>query len=67
MGKSTTAAKREAMAKQQSTKVRRAGAYIVKAAESRPSGVAGKASGRSSTPSTDDKNLAVALLRAKRA
>lgn len=44
-----------------------AGAYIVKAAESRPSRVEGKTSQRSSTPSSADKRLASTLLKAKRA
>jgi hypothetical protein len=52
---------------QQSTKIRRAGAYIVKAAESRPSRVHAKSDGRVSTPSGDDKRLARALLKTKRA
>jgi hypothetical protein len=50
-----------------STKVRRAGAYIVKAAESRPSRVDSKSDGRKSTPSGEDKRLAQALLKTKRA
>jgi hypothetical protein len=53
------------MAKQ-ATKIQRAGAYIVRAAESRPSSVKGKLHGRSNTPTLEDKNLASALLRAKR-
>ncbi len=52
------------MAKQ--PKPKRAGAYIVKAAESRPTAVTGKRSSRSSTPSIEDKRLASALLNAKR-
>ena len=55
------------MRNQQSPKIRRAGAYIVKAAESRPSRVAAKANGRISTPNSDDKRLAHALLKTKRA
>lgn len=51
------------MAKQ--VKARRAGAYIVKAAESRPAKVAAKPDGRSSAPSREDKRLASALLKAK--
>jgi len=50
-----------------STKIRRAGAYIVKAAESRPSRVVSKSDGRASTPSGDDKRLAHALLKSRRA
>lgn len=48
-------------------KISRAGAYIVKAAESRPSRVLSKPHGRISTPSSDDKRLAHALLETKRA
>jgi hypothetical protein len=55
------------MQKQPSPKIRRAGAYVVKAAESRPSRVAAKANGRIVTPSSDDKRLAHALLKSKRA
>ncbi len=54
------------MRNQQSTSIRRAGAYIVKAAESRPSRVLSKSDGRTSTPSSDDKRLAQALLKTKR-
>ena len=50
-----------------SMKARRAGAYIVKAAESRPSRVASKSGSRTSTPSGNDKRLAHALLKTKRA
>jgi hypothetical protein len=56
-----------AMRNHQSPKIRRAGAYIVKAAESRPSRVLAKSDGRISTPSSDDKRLAHALLKTKRA
>ena len=42
-----------------------AGAYIVKAAESRPSRVAAKPSDRRNAPSTADKRLASALLKVK--
>lgn len=42
-----------------------AGAYVVKAAESRPSRVEGKVRNQSSTPSSADKRLATTLLRAK--
>jgi hypothetical protein len=55
------------MRNQQTTKIRRAGAYIVKAAESRPSRVLAKSAGRISTPSSDDRRLADALLKTKRA
>jgi hypothetical protein len=55
------------MRNQQSTKIRRAGAYIVKAAESRPSRVLSESNGRSTTPSSADKRLAQALLKTKRA
>jgi hypothetical protein len=50
------------MANQRSPKIRRAGSYVVKAAESRPSEVRGKRNGRVSTPSTSDKELARYLL-----
>jgi hypothetical protein len=55
------------MAKQRSTKIRRTGAYIVKAAESRPSRVAAKDGVARSTPNTSDKRLAGALLKVKSA
>jgi hypothetical protein len=55
------------MRNQQTPKIRRAGAYIVKAAESRPSRVVSKSDGRISTPSSADKRLAHALLQTKRA
>lgn len=55
------------MSHQPSTRIRRAGAYIVKAAESRPSRVVSKSDGRTSTPSGADKRLAQALLMTKRA
>lgn len=57
----------EAMRNQSPTKIRRAGAYIVKAAESRPSRVVSKPDARPSTPSRDDKRLAEALLKTRRA
>jgi len=47
------------------TKARIKGAYIVKAAETRPSRVHGKVSDRVSTPSSADKTLVNALLRAR--
>lgn len=53
------------MSNQPPTRIRRAGAYIVKAAESRPSRVVSKPAGRASTPSGDDKRLAQALLKSK--
>jgi hypothetical protein len=56
----------DAMRNQQTPKIRRAGAYIVKAAESRPSRVLAKSDGRMSTPSSADKRLAHALLNTKR-
>jgi len=51
----------------QPMKLSRAGAYIVKAAESRPTRIAAKSGSRTSTPSGADKRLAQALLKAKRA
>jgi hypothetical protein len=56
----------EAMTKQ-TKRAHLAGAYIVKAAESRPTLVQGKTVGKPSTPTQADKNLASALLRAKSA
>lgn len=54
------------MAKKQ-VKVRRTGAYVVKAAESRSARVASKPSGRTHEPSGRDKQLAEALLNQRRA
>jgi hypothetical protein len=46
--------------------VRRAGAYVVKSAESRPSRVVSKTSdGFRATPSADDKSLVATLRRTK--
>lgn len=55
------------MTNEPSGSIRRNGAYVVKAAESRPSRVvASKSDGRSRTPSSEDKKLARALLKSKR-
>ncbi|HEV2999884.1 MAG TPA: hypothetical protein VGW75_04005 [Solirubrobacteraceae bacterium] len=50
------------MAKRKSVNVRRTGAYVVKAAESRSTMVPAKPSGHKSTPSPGDKALAQKLL-----
>jgi hypothetical protein len=58
---------RQALRNAPATKVRPADAYIVKAAESRPSPVAAKANDRPIAPSGEDKRLAHALLKTPRA
>jgi hypothetical protein len=59
---------RENMSKNsRSIKVSRAGAYVVKAAESPSSRVKSKSSGRGTTPSAGDRRLAGAVLRNKTA
>lgn len=55
------------MSDQRSPKIRRAGAYVVKAGESRPSPVAAKSDGHTSPPTNRDKTLAQELLKTKRA
>jgi hypothetical protein len=55
------------MSKHRSIKVRRAGAYVVKAAESPSSRVKSNSTGRQSTPSPSDKHLARAVRRSKTA
>lgn len=54
------------MSKKQSPRVSRHGAYIVKAAESRPSRVTPKSDARPSKPSEGDKVLARALMKSQR-
>jgi len=49
------------MAKPPVSKARLARAYVVKAAESRPSLVTGRSGGKSSVPSVKDKSLVRAL------
>lgn len=55
------------MSKNGSRRIRSAGAYVVKAAETRSSRVASKSTGRSETPNTSDKTLVDALRRTKQA
>lgn len=54
------------MGNQSSKKIRRAGAYVINAAESRPSRVPSKSDQRVTTPSGNDKTLARELLKTKR-
>lgn len=54
------------MAKRFPARVSRTGTYVIKAAESRPTRVASRKSGRFTTPTAADQQLASELLRAKR-
>ncbi len=55
------------MSKQGSSRIRRTGAYVVKAAETRSTRVASKSTGRTQTPNSSDKKLVDALVRTKQA
>jgi hypothetical protein len=55
------------MGRNPSTRIQRAGAYVVKSAESPSARVPAKAGGPLPTPTSADKQLVAALWRAKRA
>jgi hypothetical protein len=55
------------MGKERSKSVSRAGAYIVKAAESRSTRVSSTSDAKSTAPNVDDKRLVEALLKVKHA
>lgn len=54
------------MTKGSSVRVSRSGAYVVKAAESRPSKVVARSKGRSVSPSASEKRAAHAFLKSRK-
>jgi hypothetical protein len=55
------------MAKASKQKLSRAGSYVVKAGETRPTKVVGKVNGKVTQPTTNDRRAARVLVRLKKA